>query len=93
MHDQDAYVVDQNALGSFSDIGYDAPNSPYFVYSNPNNNSWQASKGAKGPDCDNPWKVVHTVPANNKTTHTATPGCANLTPNFSTIGSGSAAGS
>ena len=26
VHDQDAYVVDQNAIGSFDQIGYDSPN-------------------------------------------------------------------
>lgn len=83
---QDAYVVDQNTIGSFDQIGYDAPSSNYFNYTNPNSDSWKAEKGAKGPDCSSPWTVIHTTPANNKTTHTVTAGCANLTPNFESIG-------
>jgi len=86
VHDQDAYVVDQNAIGTFAQIGYDAPSSNYFTYTNEGNNSWMAVKGAKGPDCANPWTVTHGTPANNKVTHTATAGCANLTPNFENIG-------
>lgn len=78
--------MDQNAIGSFDQIGYDAPNSQYFTYSFESGDTWTAKKGAKGPDCGTDWTVKSELNGANKAKHTPTAGCPNLTPNFANIG-------
>lgn len=86
VHDQDAYVMSQNEIGDFAAIGYEAPNSNYFTYTFASN-TWTATKGAKGPNCDNPWRVLSEKNGTNKVKHTSTAGCPEMTPNFKFIGS------
>jgi len=92
VHDQDAYVVDQNKLGSFSKIGYEAPNSKYFTYTSTlegetegTSATWTATPGTKGPNCNSAWTVTSTSDG-EKATHTPKAGCEAMTPNFSNIG-------
>ena len=85
VHDQDAYVVDQNAIGDFAAIGYEAPNSKYFTYTF-EGATWKATKGAKGPNCASPWTVLSEMNGVNKAKHTPTAGCEDMTPNFKNIG-------
>ena len=88
VHDQDAYVVDQNAIGNFSQIGYEAPNSKYFTYTFESNSTWTAEKGAKGPNCTGKWTVKSELVSGrtDKAKHTPKAGCEDMTPNFSNLG-------
>lgn len=89
MHDQDAYVVDQNEIGDFTAIGYDGPNSNYFKYEFKNKDTWTATSYNKGPTCANAWTVKSEKNGNNKAKHTPSAGCPELTPNFANIGGSS----
>jgi len=56
VHDQDAYVVDQAAIGSFTQIGWEAPTSNYFRYEEDEGaaGKWKATPLTKGPNCETP---------------------------------------
>ena len=88
VHDQDAYVVDQGAIGTFAQIGYEAPSSNYFTYSFESASTWTATKTSKGPNCATPWTVLSALDPSNsqKANHTAGGGCDDMTPNFKNIG-------
>ena len=81
-------MVDQGDVGNFSAIGYDAPASPYFTYTDGGNaGSWTATPTSKGPSsCTGPWSVS-SVKEGNGAKHTPNDGgCTTLTPNFKSIG-------
>ena len=90
VHMQDAWVVDQGALGAWTDIGYEAPTSKNFAYAT--TDDWTATASFDLPSgCTNGWNVDVTV---NSTTHKATyqasDNCSVLTPNFKNIGASGA---
>jgi len=87
---QDAYYVDQQSIGNWTAIGYEAPTSKNFTYSQPGEVEWQAAATFDLPDgCANNWQVdVSEVTVDNvkKVKFQATDNCAPLTPNFKNIG-------
>ena len=89
MHQQDAYIVDQGALGDLDAIGWDKPTSAYFGYDY-SAGVWTATPTTKGPTCSTPWKVKSSI-EDHKGKHVPDGGCDNLTPNFKSIGSSAAA--
>ena len=90
---QDAYFVDQQKVGSWTDIGYTAPTSTNFKYEagTAGTSDWQATalfdddgKCATGKV----WTVAVNAQS-KKVKYTASDNCPALTPNFKNIGSGS----
>lgn len=84
VHLQDAWVVDQQAYGTFTNIGYEAPTSTVFTYSE--DNGFKAVSNTLDKCGSQTWTVGVTV-ANGKATYTASDNCPTLTPNFKFIGS------
>ena len=87
MHLQDAWVVDQQTYGTFTNIGYEAPTSTVFTYSE--QNGFKAVSTALDKCASQTWTVGVTV-ANARATYTASDNCPILTPNFKNIGSSGA---
>lgn len=81
--------MDQQNIGSWTQIGYQAPTSKNFTYTAPGV-EWQAHATFDLPeDCDNDWQVdvsEATVDGVKKVAYQATDNCAPLTPNFKNIG-------
>ena len=84
MHLQDAWVVDQQKYGTFTDIGYEAPTSTVFTYSE--QNGFKAVSTVLDKCTSQTWTVGVAV-ANGKATYTPSDNCPVLTPNFKLIGS------
>ncbi len=88
---QDAYVVDQNRIGTFTEIGYEIPTSSVVTY-NATDYSWHATAsslnkcGASGGE----WGIDASV-AGGGAKYEIKKDCPTLTPNFKYIGSSKAA--
>ena len=86
---QDAYFVDQQTMGDWNAIGYTAPASSNFTYSE--GSAWQAeAKFDTDSKCTggDTWSI--TVTATSKTiSYQASDNCPALTPNFKNIGTSS----
>ncbi len=89
MHMQDAYFVDQQAKGSWNNIGYKPPVSKNFTYTE--DADWKAHGEFDTSDCTGPdWTVTVTVNSTDKTvSYQASDNCPALTPNFKNIGTSS----
>ena len=93
VHMQDAYFVDQQKKGSWSDIGYTAPASSNFTYGGETavtGKTWTAT--AKFDDdgkCDNKEWSITVNPTSKKISYQASDNCPALTPNFKNIGTSS----
>ena len=94
MHLQDSYYAEMTAVGTGTQIGYNAPASNTFEYTATEAGVWKAkSKGALN-DCpkDAEWTVTSTAPSTGLQHVAATPTgdksaeCAALTPSFTSIG-------
>ena len=91
VHMQDAYFVDQQQKGSWTNIGYTAPASSNFTYSE--TGDWQAvAKFDTDGKCTgtggSTWSVA--VTTTSKTiSYQASDNCPALTPNFKNIGTSS----
>ena len=82
---QDAWVVDQRSVGTWSDIGYDAPTSKNFTYSATSN--WTATAKFDLPSgCTNGWTITVNNATSGKAWYQASDNCTVLTPNFKNIG-------
>ena len=90
MHLEDAYVVDQQKYGDFDAIGYEAPTSTVFAYSEDDQGEggWKADAQGKLDKCtgDDVWTVTVTAINGAKATYQASGNCTVLTPNFQNIG-------
>ncbi|WP_298767397.1 hypothetical protein [uncultured Fibrobacter sp.] len=87
--------MDQNAKGSWTQIGYDAPASNVFTYST-SATGWEANPGAnKLTGCTtntDKWTISASVVSAKGHYEAAVPAtttCSDLTPNFTQIGAGS----
>ena len=92
---QDAYVVDQQTAGTYSQIGFEPPTSTVFNYGANTQTNFSASATAL-TRCDGAqsWSVTVSVNSSTKqASFSATTTCGNLTPNFTLIGSSKAVGS
>lgn len=92
MHQQDVYASEKSAVGTFTEIGYDAPTSTVFTYTCPDAGQFQAATQAPLDGVSGNWTVTSTISSSTgKTTHvSAMPaGADKLTPNFTNIGAGS----
>ena len=91
VHMQDAYVVDQQKAGSFTEIGYEKPTSSVFTYTEGTKGTadWTASAGNKLDKCGggDTWTVGVTCASCSAATYSASDNCPELTPNFKWIGS------
>ena len=89
VHMQDAYFVDQQEIGSWTDIGYTAPTSTNFEYKEAADPQWTATAqfDTDGKCSSDDWTVK--VEKASKTVKYTASGCTALTPNFDKIGSGS----
>ena len=95
VHMQDAYFVDQQKVGTWTEIGYTAPTSTNFKYEQgtAQTDDWKAT--AQFDDdgkCTGTGGKVWTVavkPQSQKVKYEASDNCPALTPNFKNIGSGS----
>ncbi len=87
VHLEDAWVVDQQKYGSFSEIGYEAPTSTVFTYSEATGFKAVATVLDKCTTSQT-W-TVGVVVTSGKAKYTASDNCSNLTPNFKFIGSSS----
>ena len=93
MHMQDAYFVDQQKIGNWSDIGYTSPASSNFTYGGETavtGDTWtaEAKFDTDGKCTTNIWKI--TVSATSKSiSYQASDNCPALTPNFKKIGTSS----
>lgn len=87
---QDAFVVDQQRKGSFTEIGYEIPTSSVFSYTDAADTSFEASAGGKLDKCGNgdTWTIGVTV-SGAQAEYTPSDNCPELTPNFKNIGSSS----
>lgn len=95
---QDAWVVDQAKMGTWSDIGYTAPTSKNITYDGEDVNTsgsvgWQAGPNTTNwspSTCegDDAWKITVTVDGTTATYKSETD-CTSLTPNFTSIGASS----
>lgn len=95
VHMQDAWVVDQGAMGNWSDIGYTEPTSKNITYAGKDVKTsgqvgWQAGPNTANWNPSNcsgaaAWKITVTVNGTTATYNSET-GCAALTPNFTSIG-------
>ena len=88
---QDAWVVDQGAEGTWTNIGYVAPTSKNVTYTEGSGaTAWQAgptTKNWKPSGCsgEDAWKIGVSV-SGTTATYTPSTGCTTLTPNFTSIG-------
>ncbi len=91
-----AYVVDQQAKGSWTQIGYSAPTSNNFNYGT-TGHDWAAEGQFDVSACTGTgagtWSIDVTVPstAGASASYTVSDNCPALTPNFHNIGQGSTA--
>lgn len=91
---QDAYVVDQQKTGSFSEIGYEPPTSTVIKYeagSTAGTDDWKASSTSLdkcGATAN--WAIGVNNASTGSATYAATTNCDVLTPNFKSIGSSKA---
>jgi type II secretory pathway pseudopilin PulG len=95
VHMQDAYVVDQQKVGSFSDIGYEPPTSAIIKYEGgetAGTDDWKATTSDLSKCSGAYWYVGvnATNAAKGNATYSATTNCTLLTPNFTSIGSSKA---
>ena len=92
VHMQDAYFVDQNEIGTWKLIGYTAPTSTNFTYTETEGSApqWKAHADFDddGKCSSKDWTVSVTTPS-DKIKYVASNNCPALTPNFKNIGSGS----
>ena len=89
MHMQDAWVVDQATKGSWTQIGFEAPTSKNFTYTD-NSGDFKATGTGFTKCTSNDWTVTTTVNASTKTaSYQASDNCPALTPNFKNIGTSS----
>ena len=87
---QDAYVVDQQKKGSWTDIGYSAPASNTFSYNGTTADWYAEAQFSTDSPCDGKWQVsVNVADGASEATYTPSTTCTNLTPNFTKIGSSS----
>ncbi|SHI71832.1 hypothetical protein SAMN05720471_10644 [Fibrobacter sp. UWP2] len=90
---QDAYFVDQQSIGTWTQIGYESPTSKNFAYDASNGYEWYANASFDLPDgCTNGWYVdVDEITVDNVKTvkYQASDNCSPLTPNFKNIGTSS----
>jgi prepilin-type N-terminal cleavage/methylation domain-containing protein len=89
VHLEEAYVVDQQKYGSFTDLCYEAPTSTGLTYSEAT--GFKADAKGKLDKCGS-GKDVWTVGVkvtNGKASYTPSDNCPVLTPNFKNIGSSS----
>ena len=85
VHMQDAYIVDQQAAGTFDQIGYDKPTSTVFTYTD-NNKSFKATSTVLDKCSSQEWTIGVAIDG-GKGKYTASDNCPTLTPNFKLIGS------
>lgn len=88
---QDTYFAEKNVLGTGDEISYKAPPKNVFDYDVTTAGTFSAKNVGALDECaaNSEWKVVGQANSGKNVTYTATPGCANLTPNFENIGKGS----
>lgn len=86
---QDAYFVDQQNIGTWTQIGYKEPASNNFTYTGKDATSgdtWIATAKFSTDDCNsNAWKI-NTTKVGTNVKYQATDNCPALTPNFKNIG-------
>ncbi len=87
VHMQDAWVVDQQKYGSFTEIGYEAPTSTVFTYSEETGFKAVSTALDKCGANGQTWTVVVSNASSGRATYTASDNCPALTPNFKFIGS------
>ena len=86
---QDAYVVDQQKAGTFAEIGFEAPTSNVFTYTDKNKSFSAGASALNKCETSQTWEVGVSVNDTTKqASYTPSTGCGNLTPNFTMIGSG-----
>ena len=85
VHMQDAYIVDQQTPGTFDQIGYDAPTSTVFTYTD-NSKNFKATSTVLDKCTKQEWNITVAVEG-GKGKYTADDNCSALTPNFKLIGS------
>ena len=87
---QDAYFVDQQQKGDWKAIGYTAPASSNFTYSETGDWKAVAKFSTDGKCKSDDWTVTVTVDNTAKTiSYQASDNCPALTPNFKNIGTSS----
>lgn len=94
MHLQDSYYAEMTAVGTGTQIGYNAPASNTFGYDASAAGVWQATSSGALNDCPqgSVWSVTSTAPSTGLQHVAATPTgtksaeCAALTPSFTQIG-------
>lgn len=86
---QDAYFVDQNAKGNWTQIGFKAPASKNFTYTD---GDFNATASFDVSDCTTDTWTVTVTPnsANHTIAYQASDNCPALTPNFKNIGTSGA---
>ncbi|WP_290736546.1 MULTISPECIES: type II secretion system protein [unclassified Fibrobacter] len=92
VHLQDSYYAEMNAVGTGTQIGYNAPASNTFTYDAATAGTWTATSKSDLNECGtgSVWTVT-SAPASGGVSHTATtpsgkPACEALTPSFTQIG-------
>ncbi len=93
VHMQDAYVVDQQKTGSFTEIGYEAPTSTVIKYeegTTAGTDDWKASSSTLDKCSGAYWYVGVSNASKGSAKYAATTNCTVLTPNFTSIGSSKA---
>lgn len=93
---QDVYASEKTEIGTWTQIGYDAPTSTVFTYTNGTmgTNDFNAQTIKPLDNVSGAWTVASSISSSTgKTTHTAgmPTGADKLTPNFTAIGGGAAA--
>lgn len=87
---QDAYVVDQQKVGSFSDIGYEKPTSTVIKYEEGSaaaTEAWKASSTSLDKcGATATWKIGVTNASKGNASYVPDTNCDVLTPNFENIG-------
>ena len=83
---QEAYFVDQQDVGDWTAIGYEAPTSKTFTYS-ATDHQWYADAQFDLPSgCTDGWYIDASKTDDKKLKIQASDNCAPLTPNFKNIG-------
>ena len=86
---QEAYFVDQQDVGDWTAIGYEAPTSKTFSYS-ATGHQWYADAQFDLPSgCTDGWYIDASKTTDKKLKIQASDNCAPLTPNFKNIGTSS----
>ena len=84
---QDAWVVDQQKEGSWTEIGYTAPTSKNFSYNSTTKDWYAEAQFSTDDPCDKKWSVdVSVATGESVASYKAETKCTNLTPNFVNIG-------